>query len=323
MESYTHLKKGRVQAPHTLQKERQRHGVRPKKLNRFSVFIALSMVFGGAAGAASAQNVPPSSDTQNPPAPQVEMLGANTPQTIPKAVAFDDNRSGISVQNPDELKFVENIYLAFITSSSDRVNRLSEQGLTALGDTLYDRTSVEPAGVEAVDIEQGNLDFFPFIYWSISKDDPQLSPQAQRKVQRYLDQGGMILFDVRDSSGELGRVDALRDVVGALNIRPLDKVDEEHTLTRSFYLLSTLRGSYNYDRVWVEEKGEAGTESVSKVIIGENNWAAAWAGRTLVKGTRDHEMALRAGVNMVIYALTGDYKADQLHQNSILQKLGR
>jgi len=38
---------------------------------------------------------------------------------------------------------------------------------------------------------------------------------------------------------------------------------------------------------------------------------------------RQREMALRAGVNLVVYALTGNYKADQIHVPALLERLGR
>ena len=38
---------------------------------------------------------------------------------------------------------------------------------------------------------------------------------------------------------------------------------------------------------------------------------------------RQRELAYRAGVNMVMYALTGNYKADQVHVQDLLERLGR
>ena len=35
------------------------------------------------------------------------------------------------------------------------------------------------------------------------------------------------------------------------------------------------------------------------------------------------EMAFRAGVNIVVYALTGNYKADQVHVPALLERLGQ
>ena len=74
-----------------------------------------------------------------------------------------------------------------------------------------------------------------------------------------------------------------------------------------------------------------GGDGVSPVIIGGNDWAAAWAvdarGRPLVDvspgGERQREMAIRFGINVVMYALTGNYKTDQVHVPAILERLGK
>ncbi|MEC7204327.1 MAG: DUF4159 domain-containing protein, partial [Pseudomonadota bacterium] len=58
---------------------------------------------------------------------------------------------------------------------------------------------------------------------------------------------------------------------------------------------------------------------------------AAWSvdrhGRPLYAvvpgGEKQREMAYRFGVNLVMYALTGNYKADQVHVPAILERLGQ
>ncbi|MGB0855257.1 MAG: DUF4159 domain-containing protein, partial [Pikeienuella sp.] len=66
-------------------------------------------------------------------------------------------------------------------------------------------------------------------------------------------------------------------------------------------------------------------------IVGAADWAASWAidenGDLLVpvgraNGARQREMSFRSGVNMVMYALTGNYKSDQVHVPALLERLG-
>ena len=38
---------------------------------------------------------------------------------------------------------------------------------------------------------------------------------------------------------------------------------------------------------------------------------------------RQRELSYRFGVNLIMYALTGNYKQDQLHLPAILDRLGR
>ena len=66
-------------------------------------------------------------------------------------------------------------------------------------------------------------------------------------------------------------------------------------------------------------------------MIGGNDWAAAWAvdaqGRplaaTVPNTARQREMAYRFGINWVMYALTGNYKTDQVHVPAIIERLGQ
>jgi hypothetical protein len=67
------------------------------------------------------------------------------------------------------------------------------------------------------------------------------------------------------------------------------------------------------------------------MIITSNDLAAAWAidrnGQALYPLTqsmpRQREMAMRAGANIVLYVLTGNYKADQVHVPALLERLGK
>jgi len=71
-------------------------------------------------------------------------------------------------------------------------------------------------------------------------------------------------------------------------------------------------------------------DSVSPIIITSNDLASAWAADRngqplypLQPGTgRQREMAIRGGINIVMYALTGNYKADQVHVRDLLDRLG-
>ena len=40
-------------------------------------------------------------------------------------------------------------------------------------------------------------------------------------------------------------------------------------------------------------------------------------------GERQRDWAFRAGVNIVMYALTGNYKADLVHMPALLERLGQ
>jgi hypothetical protein len=128
---------------------------------------------------------------------------------------------------------------------------------------------------------------------------------------------------------------ALRRVVEKLDIPPIEPVPPDHVLTKAFYLLQTFPGRYERGQLWVES-GEGGTgtgnaDGVTSIIIGANDYAAAWAQdsrgqplyATMPGGDRQREFAYRTGVNIVMYALTGNYKADQVHVPALLERLGQ
>ena len=220
------------------------------------------------------------------------------------------------------VKYSTSLHLAYVLSPSNLVNQTSQAGLDVLAVAVKQRTSIEPAGAVGLDIERDELSFFPFIYWPVTTDAPQLSENARKKVQNYINTGGVIVFDILDQ-GTLDNSRALRRVLGDIQLKPLAPFDKDHTLTKTYYLLTSLPGSSDHGSVLVEQAPSKKTESISSVIIGENNWAGAWAGTFVAGASREQEMALRAGVNMVMYAVMGNYKSDQVHVPMILKKLGK
>jgi len=157
-------------------------------------------------------------------------------------------------------------------------------------------------------------------------------------VQKYLDNGGTILFDTREdvSSADPTRgganAAALAEMIKGLNVPALAPIKDDHVLGRSFYLLDNFPGRYVNGTIWVEGNSENGRDGVSSVLIGSNDWGSAWQsygaqnnGLTYRSSgsPRQRELAMRFGVNMVMYALTGNYKADQVHVKYILERLGQ
>ena len=226
------------------------------------------------------------------------------------------------------------VRLAYVVTGDARIDQLSRAGLSGLSRESTRRSAVEPAEPVAVNIETDPIVFYPVVYWPVTRDAPALSMAASRKVQAYLDAGGLILFDTRDGAeaalrGEPhpGLVRTLADV----DLPPLEPVPDDHVIGRSFYLLDEFPGRYPGGTVWVEAAGAgAARDGVSGVVIGSADWASAWAvdetGRTLAPvegGPRQRELAIRFGVNAAMYALTGNYKADQVHVPAILERLGR
>lgn len=226
---------------------------------------------------------------------------------------------------PEMVRYAAATHLAFIRSNNPEVDDIARRGLENLAAILNQRTSVEAAGVVALDPARDELSFFPLIYWPVTAQQSDLSAEALRNIQFYLDNGGTILFDTRDNAvGGTTRAGlALRALTAGLNVAPLIVAPDDHVLTKSFYLLRSFPGRHDNANVWVEEQSASGRDGVSSVIVGGNDWAAAWSGMSPADGSREQEMAFRFGVNLMMYALTGNYKADQVHIPHILERLGQ
>ncbi len=226
---------------------------------------------------------------------------------------------------PDMIKYAAAIHLAYVKSGSPDIDDTARRGLENLAQVLNQRTSVEPAGVVGVNPDTDDLSFFPLIYWPVGGAQQTLSPAALQNVQFYLDHGGAILFDTRDHA--MGSVTQnamnLRGLTSGLDVPPLIRIPKDHVLTRSFYLMNSFPGRYDNANLWVEEQSVSGRDGVSSIIVGANDWASAWAGIAPAEGSHEQEMAYRFGVNLMMYALTGNYKADQVHIPYILERLGQ
>ena len=163
-------------------------------------------------------------------------------------------------------------------------------------------------------------------------------------------QGGTVLFDTRDAieapPGDNGAaqtpgMQTLREILSSLDVPELEPVPREHVLTKTFYLLRDFPGRFNAGQTWVEtlpreDDDEAasrparGGDGVSPIIITSNDLAGAWAirpdGQPMLPLTpgepRQREFAFRAGVNIVMYTLTGNYKADQVHAPALHRTVG-
>jgi hypothetical protein len=225
--------------------------------------------------------------------------------------------------------------LAYVITGDDQVDGVSRAGLTGLSDYVNRRTAATLGSPVAVTPGRDDLSFYPLIYWPVLADASTPSDAAITSLNDYMGHGGIVLIDTREAgSGEdfsPGSAAALARMGRGLAVPPLAPLTTDHVLARSFYLLQDFPGRYTGETVWVQRDQDRANDSVSPVIIGGNDWAAAWAtdasGRNpyavMPGGARQRVMAYRFGVNLVMYALTGNYKGDQVHVPAILERLGQ
>ena len=243
-----------------------------------------------------------------------------------------------------------NTVLAYVITGDAKVDRISAAGVLGLSRFLNSKTAIEPVEPLPVDLEVDDLSLYPLIYWPITEGQPTPSAEASARLNEFMRNGGMLMIDTRDahlaSPGQPGpNTRALRRLVANLDLPPLAPVHADHVLTRTFYLLDRFPGRWTGGQIWLEEDRTLDrdddaqdqlisdpNDGVSPVVIGSADWAAAWAigdddefilpvGRG--NGYRQREMALRTGVNVVMYAMTGNYKSDQVHVPALLERISQ
>ena len=140
-------------------------------------------------------------------------------------------------------------HLAYVLTGLAQVDEVSKAGLDGLSLVLNRRTAVEAGDPLPINLNVDDLNLYPLLYWPIPPEHPDISPEARDRVDAYLRQGGMILFDTGDAGSMIpgqrraGRGEQrLRELLGGINLPPLEPVPEDHTLTRSFYLLQDFPG---------------------------------------------------------------------------------
>lgn len=246
------------------------------------------------------------------------------------------------------LKATGKVTLGYVMTGDTGTDEVSRAGLAGLCRVLSLRTAVEPGAPLGIDIERDEIAFFPLIYWPVTADAQTPGAATLAKIDAYMKQGGLIIFDTRDyGQGMPGNSpmqsrggQALTRIIGRLDVPRLEPVPEAHVLTKAFYLLRSFPGRWDGGQLWVEADSAADSEDtrkarradgVTSIMITANDFASAWAlddrGRplypTVPGGEQQREYAFRAGVNIVMHALTGNYKADQVHVPALLERLGQ
>ncbi len=236
--------------------------------------------------------------------------------------------------------------IGFVLTGDMEVDATSRMGLEGLGRVLQQRTSIEPADPVAIDLQRDVIVFFPVIYWPVLANAKPPDDALLAKLSDYMKNGGTIFFDTRDDNVSTASLTgspspstiALRGILDRLDVPALEPVPDGHVMTRAFYLLQAFPGRWAGGQLWVEARtsGESGiqaaaSDGVSSIIIGSNDYAAAWATDAAGNprfpvspgGEGQREFAWRTGVNVMMYALTGNYKADQVHVPALLERLGQ
>lgn len=276
------------------------------------------------------------------------------PQMVPHAQAqatiHDDSRP----DDQSKIAVLDVTHLAYVITGDKATDEISRVGLSGLTQFVADKTSLEPGAPVGVDPEKDELAFYPLIYWPVDNTAPAPSEKALQRIDAYMQQGGTVIFDTRDQlsagtdglSGTSPATQRLREMLDAMNIPPLAPIADNHVLSKTFFLMPDFPGRYRGSPLWGEAPVDATNaddqaddaasrpvrngDGVSPILITANDLAGAWAMDenwqplypTVPNDPMQRIYALRGGVNMVMYVLTGNYKADQVHVPALLERLG-
>jgi hypothetical protein len=199
-------------------------------------------------------------------------------------------------------------------------------GLRRIVWELQRRTSVEvlpearPCLLSSAEIFE-----YPFLYFGGEGGFPPLADAEVENLRRYLTYGGFMLADANDGSDGGGFDESFRrEMARVLPQSPLKDVPSAHVVFKSFFLLEAAPG-----RLLNKPQLEACTLGKrAAVMYSQNDLAGAWS-RTEAGdpefdvspgGEPQRELAIRVGINLLMYALCLDYKDDAVHLDIILKK---
>lgn len=166
----------------------------------------------------------------------------------------------------------------------------------------------------------------PFLVLSGKQAPPDLSPEETGRLRDYLTSGGFLWID--DASGSAASPFdrwTRRTLAAVLPDSELKPLPSGHVLHKTFFLLRRVGG-----RALVSGSVEGAEWAGSTVVVYTRNdvlgaWARTPLGGWLYECTPGGEAqrmdARKLTLNIVMYALTGSYKADAVHQPFLLQKM--
>ena len=237
--------------------------------------------------------------------------------------------------------------LAYVITGNNEIDDTSKTGLESLNQFIKTRTTIDPGPVAGLDLDKDELAFYPLIYWPIDATAPMPTQKAIEKIDAFMHQGGAVLFDTRDQmtagmdlkGAATPNTQRLRDILDGLNIPALEQTPPDHVLSRSFFIMPDFPGRFRGSPLWISSSAMGSNDKrpihagdgVSSILITANDLAGAWAhdgkGAWKYPLIPDDQMqriwAFRGGLNIVMYILTGNYKADQVHVPALLERLGQ
>ncbi|OGR82331.1 MAG: hypothetical protein A3J74_04095, partial [Elusimicrobia bacterium RIFCSPHIGHO2_02_FULL_57_9] len=176
-------------------------------------------------------------------------------------------------------------------------------------------------------LKDQNIFFSPLVVLAGRSQPPALDEEELSRLRQYLLAGGLLwIEDVSGASTSSFDAWVRRTLAQALPESPLTLLGPDHVIFKTFFLLRAVGGCAT---------GAGHLEGVSwagrtAVIYSRNDLLGVWPKDALGKplypcssagGETQRVNGRKLAINIMMYALTGNYKADAVHQPYLLQKM--
>jgi hypothetical protein len=189
------------------------------------------------------------------------------------------------------------------------------------------RTSIDVADPIVVTPTSDTLHETPFLYLTGERAIELPSNAGIEALRRFLTFGGFLLIDSAEGSTDGAYAGSVRKLISAIFPPPaksLEIISTDHVVYKSFYLLDKPLG-----RLAIAPAME-GVLRDGRLVCAyiPNDLGGAWARDDFGNydfpcepgGEKQRELSFRLGVNLVLYTLCLDYKADQVHVPFIMKR---
>lgn len=202
------------------------------------------------------------------------------------------------------------------------------EALKRMGWEIAKRTSIEvDLEPRVVTLASKDLHETPFLYLAGDREFAVPREDHVEALRRFLTFGGFLLIDSAEGSTDGAFDHSVRRLMQAVYPPPsqsLELVPGEHVVYKSFYLIDRPVGRLAISPV-MEGVVRDGRLVVAYV---QNDLGGAFARDNFGNyeyqcepgGDRQRQLAFRMIVNLVMYALCLDYKADQVHVPFIMRR---
>jgi hypothetical protein len=201
--------------------------------------------------------------------------------------------------------------------------------ITPLMEELMLRTSVEAATArQEMELKNPNLFSHPFLYIAGKYDFDPFSQEEIEVLRRFLSYGGFLLAD--DALGQPGYgfdKSFRQQMKRVFPEKEFTRLPSGHAALRSYYLMRRVGGT-RMVRPYIEgiTLGNA-----TPVIYCQNDLGGAWERDQLGNwvnscspgGEEQRRDAFHLGINLILYAMTENYKEDLIHVPFIRRRLSR